>query len=391
MRLYSDRKKCTGCYACANICPKDCIELVLDEEGFRYPVIDETRCIHCDKCGDVCTIDKDIVRDGILNTPIAYACYNRDDGVRMGSATGGIIYTLSADIIESGGTVFGVTGSVIEKVYHIKADNIEDVKKTCKSKYLQSDVGLTYREAKQLLEQGKKVLFTGTPCQIAGLYSFLGKDYSNLYTVDLICHGVPSEAIFRKHIEEVEKRDKRKVVDVYRDKASGWRPLQVTYLFENGTKRTIATATNLYNKGFSNNLYIRKSCYTCRYAMIPRSADISTGDYFCEKKDMEYDKENRGLSLTTINSEKGKLLFDNIKEQLFYKEFNIETVVSESEHLAHSPRNNEYRELFFNLIKRMTYEKAAKLLIPPVPTGMQFRIRRKIISELFKLKAKVIN
>lgn len=388
MRLYSNRIKCTGCYACANTCPESCIKLVLDEEGFRYPVIDETHCINCGKCAEVCPIDKDIARDGILEIPLAYACYNKDDVVRQESSSGGISYTLARQVIDSNGVVFGVAGSVICGVYHTHADNIEGVKKMCKSKYLQSDVGFTFRKTKELLKQGKTVFFTGTPCQIAGLYSYLGNESPNLFTADLICHGVPSETVFHKHIEEIKKNDKCEVVDVYRDKAQGWKPTQSTYVYRDGTKKTVPNATNVYNRGFISNLFQRNSCYTCKYAVIPRIADISLGDYFGGTKYKEYDVDNKGLSLITVNTEKGKILFEKIEEQLFYKKFSIETVVNESEHLAHPPSYNILRDLFFKLIKTRTYSETADLLLP---TRFLPRIRKKFILEICILKARLKN
>jgi coenzyme F420-reducing hydrogenase beta subunit/polysaccharide pyruvyl transferase WcaK-like protein len=382
MEVYSDRLKCTGCHACASKCPRSSITMVLDEEGFRYPVIDDRTCINCGQCARTCPIEKDLAYKDKLEHPVAYACYDKDDEVRNRSATGGIFFTLASRVIDNGGIVFGAVGCWLDRIYHTKAESIEDVKKMCNSKYLQSDINDTFKEAKQILNEGRPVFYTGTPCQIAGLYAYLEENNDNLFTADLICHGVPSEVAFRKYIDDLEKEKGYRVMDVYRDKSVGWRPVHFTFVYETGEKETVSGMTDIYNRGFTTNLFQRKSCYTCKYASIPRIGDITLGDYFGGDKSKRYDKENKGLSLVTVNTEKGKKMFESIKERLFLREYSIDEAVDESEHLAHPPRYNVFRKTFFKLIREKTYSQTAALFLP-----VRFwpRVRKKIMLEFYKI------
>lgn len=359
-----NNEKCTGCYACQNICPKDCIVLQEDNEGFRYPKIDTEKCANCGLCEKVCPIDKGISNRNQSVIPKAYASYSKDEEVRARSMTAGISYLCSRYIIEQGGVVFGVVGDVLTKIYHTKAASLEELFPMRGSKYLQSEVGNIYREAKKELNTGKEVLFTGTPCQIAGLYGYLGKEYDNLYTLDIICHGVPSSMVFEKYISELEEKKGSKVLAFYRDKEKGWKPCYFSYALENGKKVSQSGQENPFNHAFTTNIITRKSCQNCDYAQIPRVADITVGDYYGGNKGEIHDRENKGLSLVTINSEKGRLLFNKIEQDISVTEYSLDEAVKESEHLAKSPKLNIYRRTFFYLIKKNSFFKVAKIMLP---------------------------
>lgn len=357
-------QKCTGCYACQNICPKDCITLQENDEGFYYPNIDADKCIQCTLCEKVCPIEKGICNRNRSTVPIAYAAYSKDDDVRAQSMTAGISYLCGKHIIEQGGVVFGVVGDVINKVYHTKATTLSELSHMQGSKYLQSEVGNIYREVRTELNMEKKVLFTGTPCQIAGLYAYLGKEYDNLFTLDIICHGVPSRMVLKKYISEIEAEKGSKVVAFYRDKEKGWKPCWFTYILENGEKISLKGRNNPYNNAFITNMITRKSCQHCDYAQIPRVADITVGDYLQGDKSKIHDIENKGLSLVTINSEKGSILFASIRKEISAKEYPLAEVQKESEHLARSPKMNIYRRTFFYMIKKKSFFTVIKILTP---------------------------
>ena len=190
------KEDCTGCHSCYNVCPKKCIDMKFDEEGFLYPSIDSSKCVECGLCEKVCPIIHTIE---IENEPIAVGCYNKDEKIRMDSSSGGIFTLLSELVIQYGGVVFGAEFDENYNVRHSYVDNIEDLYKFRGSKYVQSTIGNSYYNAKQFLEQGRQVLFSGTPCQITGLKRYLQKDYDNLICQDIVCHGVPSTNVWEHY------------------------------------------------------------------------------------------------------------------------------------------------------------------------------------------------
>lgn len=371
--LKVDYEKCTGCYACYNICPKHCIELKLNDEGFRYPVVDSKTCISCNLCNTVCPIYNKNSFHSIKYTPHSYACYSSEQEILKNSVTAGVCFLICKNVIDNGGVAFGVVGNVVSRVYHTIATNIEELLPMRGSKYLQSEVLDTFKIAKKQLDIGKVVVYTGTPCQIAGLYAFLGKDYENLLTIDLICHGVPSKMVFDKYISEVEAAKENKVIYVGRDKSKGWRPCSFRYEFDDGTYIIQKGTDNIFNIGFTTNIFQRKSCLQCKYAKIPRIADITVGDYFQGQKAELLDKYNQGLSLITCNTEKGVKAVNDLGKQIIKWEYPIEEVVKESEHLANSPRNNIFRRTFFWIIKRTSFAKTARLMLPQSIIGKSIR------------------
>ena len=215
-----NKSNCCGCHACYNACPQNAIIMRKDELGFRYPVIDQEKCIECGLCKKVCPV---LNKKKINNQPIAYACINKNDNVRRESSSGGIFTLIAEKILDLNGVVFGAQFDEKLNVSHAYVENKEDLYKLRKSKYVQSDIKDSYKKAKEFLDDDRFVLFTGTPCQVEGLYSYLRKDYNKLYTQDIICHGVPSPAVWKKYKEDVEKQKHMKVVNMnFRDKSNGW-------------------------------------------------------------------------------------------------------------------------------------------------------------------------
>ncbi|MDP4118242.1 MAG: Coenzyme F420 hydrogenase/dehydrogenase, beta subunit C-terminal domain [Bacillota bacterium] len=380
----TDRTKCCGCYACLNVCPSECIEMKLDSEGFRYPVINKEKCIKCNACERVCPMlggadNVQTQRKGMKSV----ACYDKDKESLKKSASGGIGYLISSYIISTGGTVFGVKGNVMDKVVHDMATSQEGIEEFRNSKYLQSHVDDAYKKAKQQLNEGKLVFFTGTPCQIAGLYGYLGKDYENLLTADVICHGVPSEKVFFKYIKELEAEKGKKVVTMYRDKSAGWKPVQFTYEYEDGTKETNSAYEDIYNKGFTTNIFQRPSCYKCIFARHDRIGDISIGDWFGGTKYKELDPENNGLSMITINSPKGEKFYNLVKDKMFCREYSMEEATKESIHLVIPPRMNWMRKAFLKNVDRVPYKELYKKYFPATKDFVG-RIRTWCIRKYYK-------
>ncbi len=293
-------EKCTGCFACANSCPSDAIRMVWDAEGFYYPIVDSEKCTKCGKCTRVCAVSSDI------NVPKAERntySYLGTDEIRCKSSSGGLFYSLANAVINEGGAVFGAYFDKQSKlVKHDSTDNVS-LDELMRSKYVQSEIGNTYSQVKRILIQGRNVLFCGTPCQVFGLKSYLGKDYDNLLTVDFCCHGVPSSRFFQDMLLALEKKNKSKIVDVtFREKDFGWRKQAVKFYFDNGETERYVSKEFYYYKFFLRNITLRHSCFSCQFPANHYS-DISIMDYWQIRND-----DDKGVSACTANTDKGEKL-----------------------------------------------------------------------------------
>lgn len=307
---------CTGCGACYNICPFDAIKMEYNNEGFLYPIIDKEKCTNCGKCTKACpSIDYKLANE---QASVSYAMMANDE-IRKKSSSGGIFTLLARSIINENGYVVGASFSDdFKSVKHIIINSLEELEKLKKSKYLQSDTNTTYKETKALLDNEKVVLYTGTPCQIAGLKNYLKKDYENLYTLDIVCHGTPSPKAWEKYLDEICKG--KSVIDAdFRNKSCAWGTgsllLLLLLLSDNSIVKGYSDE-NIYYKAFLQNLILRKSCATCNYTNITRSGDLTLGDFWGVQS---YDKnlaDGKGTSLILINNKKGQVLIDKIKKDL---------------------------------------------------------------------------
>lgn len=375
------RKRCYGCGVCVGACPKSCISMKLDAQGFRYPICDAAACSHCGLCLKACPSHTPSQQPAFDTQ--AYASLCRDQEIRRRSASGGLFYALAQVIIENGGCVFGVVGNWLDKVHHTEATTIDELIPMCRSKYLQSDVGAVYTQVKERLKQGREVLFSGTPCQVAALRNYLGYPHEKLFTIDLLCHGVPSETVFHAHVMEMEQRAQKKVISVERKKAPYWTPTSYTYTYEDGTYEHVLTKGAMYNIGYLENLFQRSACYHCAYAKIPRIGDITIGDYFGKRE--LYDTENLGLSVVVVNSHRGMELFSRIDNRVESHPIPLQTAVIENAHLGHGPRYNILRPLFFRRFLRTgSYSTSAR----PFITGWMSKTIR--FSRKVKTKFKVM-
>ena len=275
---------CTGCSACFNICPVKCIDMKMDKEGFLFPVIKSNECTDCQKCKKVCPILSPAELNN-NNNPSVYACWNKDEGIRYESSSGGAFSALAASVIEEDGVVYGAAYDNTMTVRHIAVTNNKDLYKLRGSKYVQSDLGNVFSDIKEHLNVGKKVLFSGTPCQVAGLKNFMMDKSADLITCDLFCHGVPSPGLFSKYIKYIEKKIGDKVVDYkFRSKQYGWGVTSRVVISEHGTQKVMKNKDDSFYYGFAYRLCLRNACYNCKYTKVERVGDITLGDFWELKK-----------------------------------------------------------------------------------------------------------
>lgn len=353
---------CCGCNACKVACPKQCITMKVDTEGFWYPQIDLSTCIDCGICEKVCPIistNKTIER---YNTPIVYAAYNKDNDVRIDSTSGGLFSALANQIYKENGYVGGAVYNDDHSVSHIVTNNPEDLSKIRSSKYLQSDTDQLFPNIKNLLNNGKKVLVCATPCQIQGLYKFLKKDYENLYTCDFICRGVNSPKVFKSYMNMLERQYGAKATQIkFKAKKWGWHRFSMRVNFSNGKEYCKDRWHDLYFIGYlQSGNFARPSCYECKFKGFPQKADITLADFWgIEKIDPSMDQD-KGTSLVMVNSDKGQSLFDRIKPNLVWKQFKMEDAKAGNPALNSSLKSIHLdRKEFFEAINTQTFEDVA--------------------------------
>lgn len=303
-----DKKNCCGCGACGDICPKQAITFKADEEGFWYPEVDKDKCVGCHLCEIICPLMKEYKPQ----TPRAcYSAVNINIEERMASSSGGLFSLLIKRTIEDGGVVFGAAFDDNWMVRHSSADSIQDAYKFKGSKYVQSKVEGCYVEVRELLKNNRKVLFSGTACQIAALNSFLEKEYDNLLTVDVVCHGVPSPGIWNDYLKTIKSYKKISKIN-FRDKSTGWRNYSFSVDFSDGSKIKESHYSNTYMQGFLHDLYLRPSCHYCKFKEGKGGSDITLGDFWgIEKVNSDMD-DNNGVSVVLVNTMKGEKAIKHI-------------------------------------------------------------------------------
>lgn len=375
----TDKTMCSGCHSCYNACPQNCITMIRDEEGFLYPKVDETRCVDCNLCKKACQAIYPIQSS---SQPIAYAAYNKDAQIREKSSSGGVFTLLAEYIIQQGGTVFGAAFDENFAVKHIGVDTIENLDCLRGSKYLQSRIGDTFVQAEALLQQGKPVLFTGTPCQIDGLLHYLKKPYPTLYTQDLICHGVPSPDVWMRYVEYRETMASSKALRIFfRHKRYGWKKYSVLFEFANETEYQKNPSEDLFMQGFLANLYLRPSCYHCSSKTIHRNSDITLADFWGIENIVPELFDDKGTSLVLVHTTKGKELLDAIQKEMVCKKVDATEALQYNPSASQSVARPVLRdEVLMEIMKNRFSDKYIKYLKQNRGNGLQ-RLFKRVVSK----------
>lgn len=378
MKILENMEACYGCGACCNICPTGAVNMKTNSEGFLEPVVDEEKCISCGKCAQVCpSINCQYPNEA---EPDIFA-FSAEEKILYNSSSGGIFTFLAEHILKAGGYVVGAAYDSEFRVNHIIIHNMEDLDKIRRSKYLQSSTGNTYKEVKTLLDRGESVLYSGCPCQIAGLLRFLGKEYDNLYTVDLVCHGIPSPGLFQEHlnnsyggienIEDVEFRIREGWASLFRVKS------------KSGDVKTLYNNNSVYMQSFLQDINLRASCFRCQYSRLPRQGDVTIGDLWAAaylNLSFEYRK---GVSVVLINNRKGTSLFEDALsrsgygyhvQKLYGKEVekpcNIKLLNANIFHPSTGNGSSDKRNQFFRTCADRSFENAVHASLHKFDVGL---------------------
>lgn len=359
MRLYEKKELCTGCRACEQICPLGAIGMVEDGEGFLYPQIDESKCVNCGMCKQACErIESKEEKVELL----CYAAKNRVDELRERSSSGGVFYELACAVLELGGEVYGAAFDDEFQVMHKKITSVHEIPQIMGSKYVQSNTRSTFCEAKQGLENDKWVLYSGTPCQIAGLRGYLQKDYEKLLCVSLICHGVPSPMVWRKYLSYLKGRfDEPHISSIqFREKSMGWKNYSMKVAFDKYVYRA-DFRNDLYETAFLADMDLRPSCYSCRAKGDHQQADIILGDFWGIEKEYPDFEDRLGVSAVILNSIRGKEFFNKVADCFILKPTRYDVIKRNQPMLESSVKMTKQREKFFaSLDKNGAFDNAVR-------------------------------
>lgn len=358
-----DKNDCYGCYACINSCPQSCIIMKEDKEGFFYPKIDMDKCVGCNKCEVMCPA---CGKDDYLLTEDKkfYAAYHLNEQVRKRSSSGGIFYALAQYVIENKGYVCAASFNRNFEVEHQLACKMEEIEKMQGSKYAQSKLGFEIKNIKTLLEQKKQVLFVGTPCQVAGIKNVIPKYLqNNLICVDLVCHGVPNNKLLKKYLVELSKDSDDTIERVsFRDKKNGWKCYSFCVAYRSGKVYRANRYADSYLRAFVKGLILRPSCYGCKYRINESGSDLTIGDFWNHKKYLKKRDDNKGLSLVSVQTEKGLELLEKSK---YLKLLEVSEMVGISSEVKHEDKmSQDIRNLFFSELSNRSFEEVMGVLSP---------------------------
>ena len=310
MIIIADKKDCCGCAACVQACPKQCITMKEDNEGFLYPKVDESICVDCGLCESVC---HELHPYDERKPQQVLAAVNKDEKVRLCSSSGDIFYILASKVIAESGVVFGARFDKDWQVVMDYAETLEGVKAFMGSKYVQARTETAFRDAKRLLQEGRKVLFSGSPCQIAALHHYLHKNYENLTTVDFVCHGTPSPKVWRMYLNEVIKEGQRISSVEFRNKKKGWKQFcfHLQYNEDDATVSMLSPAgKNHYMKAFLKDVILRPSCYACKAKSGRSHSDLTIADFWGIERVFPEMDDDKGIGMVFVNTDKGAKALD---------------------------------------------------------------------------------
>ena len=356
--------KCTGCSACLNACPKDAIRMVPNDKGFYIPTISLRKCVDCGLCVKACPV---LTRPSMGDPEPAAVAVKSEPEIFKKSTSAGVSALMAEYFLSIGGYVCGAAYDEEFKVKHILVNNEKGANRIKKSKYIQSEIGLTFRKIKELLDADTPVLFTGTPCQVAGLKGYLKKDYENLLTMDLICHGVPSPGVWKKYLDEnIDEILNLSDVDFRLKDGQGWKNYRMAFSYRNTKQISESPNKNAYYLQFLRNLGLRDTCYECPFSECPRVGDISMGDWWgVIDIAPELIADDKGLSAVLLNNEKGKRYFEKISDRFTVKhEMTVKEAFTKNRYNSKISKHPD-RDGFFNRLKTMSVEEAVDRTLNP--------------------------
>lgn len=374
---------CTLCKACSNICPSKCIEFNRKNNTFYYPTIDYDNCTKCERCEDVCPLLSPLKKGERLSR--AFACYYDIDDVRSQSSSGGIFSALAEYVLEKNGLVAGARFDESWLVEHILVKDLNELQMLRGSKYVQSNMKDVYAEVKSLLKGGKEVLFSGCPCQVAGLKSFLNKNYENLLTVDFICHSIPSQEIFSRYIDVLEQKYKGEVTRFkFRNKDLGWKSSAVSVQFSNGKKYHNVITEDIYMRGFLGTVYSKEACLNCQFKNSDSNSDITLADFWGAEVFESDLIDNKGLSLMIVNSKKGLSVTESISEKIVIRETDFNNSVKYNQRYLSSANGSPFMNEFASLFESGNYKKAFMKYCKERNYKKALRVTRKVLGSLVR-------
>lgn len=371
---------CTGCTACAAVCPKGCISMEADADGFLHPVVDEGHCVGCGLCERVCPVQNTAYPKHI---PAAYAVKSRDDMTRLASSSGGVFTELARDILAQGGAVFGAAYDDRFHVVHICAETESNLARIRGAKYAQSDLRGIFPDVKRRLGAGQQVLFSGTPCQALGLKSFLQKDYDNLLLVDLVCHSVPSPLVWERYLEYISGEKTLTAVNL-RCKDTGWSHYRYSnrFDFSDGTCRMDQSGESLYMKLFVGGYITRLSCTSCPAKGYARVSDLTLGDFWGIWNIEPSMDDDKGTSLVLVHSEKGHIAIDRLNK----KAVTLEAAVLENPAIHQTATEEPLRTQVMEYVREGRFHAAEKLTcsapVPPLRASTASSFLRRVLGFL---------
>lgn len=360
----NEKSQCCGCAMCAFACPTKAITMTYDNEGFAFPVVDNDLCIHCNKCQTVCPMD---VMDKHTEKTAAFGAYSKTDSTVKASTSGGIFTELAKKVIAGGGVVFGCTLDAQHQAKHIVIDSLEDLPLLQGSKYVQSDLGNCLEQLEVLLKQGRQVLFVGTPCQVSAVKNRF--NYDNLTTIDLLCHGVPSQKLFDAYIKYLEEKHGGEITQiVFRDKEKfGWSITQRYKIRKKNREKTYYAErhTSEYFSGFLRNMTQRESCFCCPYTTLERVGDITLADFWGVDKVRPDLLNLNGTSLILANSPRGMEKIEAIKDCVVISEVNLEDATYQNINLLAPPKREAVRDTIYEKVFKDGFKQAGKKYLLP--------------------------
>lgn len=379
----TDKKQCCGCESCMQSCPKHCISLRVDNEGFLYPEVNTDSCVNCGLCDRVCPIISPMDERPPLKVA---AVMNRNEAIRLRSSSGGVFHALAQKIIAEGGVVFGAR---FDEQWQVVIDYTEDIKGVeafMGSKYVQARVGNAFAHVKRFLQQGRKVLYSGTPCQIAGLNHYLRKPYKDLLTVDFICHGTPSPKVWERYLDEITPKNSSIKNVKFRDKYSSWKNYGF-YVSYDKQSRTISLQScfldNPYMKAFLSDLILRPSCHDCKAKSGRSHSDITIADFWGIEHVFPQMDDDKGTGMVFVNSEKGQFVVGLPNLAV------METTYEEVKHLNKpyhsSVQPNPHREYFFDHLDNTTS------VIKLISRCTRPRLKKRLLTLARKYKEIILN